>query len=35
MNIYFFLCDELRADVLGYMGNSIVKTPNIDELAKD
>lgn len=35
MNIYFFLCDELRADVLGYMGNSIVKTPNINELAKD
>ncbi len=35
MNIYMVLCDELRADALGYAGNSIIKTPNIDALAND
>jgi arylsulfatase A-like enzyme len=35
MNIFMVLCDELRADSLGYMGNEIIKTPNIDELSAD
>ena len=35
MNIFMVLCDELRADALGFMGNDIVKTPRIDEMAKD
>jgi arylsulfatase A-like enzyme len=35
MNIFMVLCDELRADSLGFMGNTIVHTPNIDALAGD
>ena len=33
-NIIFLLCDDLRADALGYMGNTIIKTPHIDQLAE-
>ncbi|WP_394151290.1 sulfatase [Vibrio maritimus] len=35
MNIVYILCDELRADSLGYMGNEEVQTPHIDALAQD
>lgn len=35
MHIFMILCDELRADSLGYMGNELVKTPHIDRLAED
>ncbi|PHS13008.1 MAG: acetylglucosamine-6-sulfatase [Blastopirellula sp.] len=34
-NIIFLLTDDQRADSLACMGNSIVETPNIDQLAKD
>ncbi len=33
-NIIFLLADDLRYNSLGCMGNPIVKTPNIDQLAK-
>lgn len=33
-NVLLIICDELRADALGYAGNSIVKTPYIDQLAQ-
>ena len=33
-NILLILADELRADALGCFGNTIVKTPNLDKLAK-
>ena len=33
-NVLFLMCDQLRGDSLGCMGNSIVKTPNIDALAQ-
>lgn len=33
-NIVFILCDDLRYDTFGYMGNKIIKTPNIDKLAR-
>jgi arylsulfatase A-like enzyme len=32
-NILFVICDQLRADHLGYAGNAVVRTPNIDSLA--
>lgn len=32
-NIIFILTDDQRWDALGVMGNSIIKTPNIDKLA--
>ncbi|MBZ0299761.1 MAG: sulfatase-like hydrolase/transferase [Anaerolineae bacterium] len=32
-NILLIFADELRADALGYAGNAIVQTPNIDRLA--
>lgn len=32
-NIIFILTDDQRWDALGYAGNSIIKTPNMDELA--
>lgn len=35
MNIVFLLADDLRWNSLGCMGNPIVITPNIDQLAKD
>ena len=34
-NILIFFCDQLRADLLGCYGNSLVRTPNIDALAAD
>jgi choline-sulfatase len=33
-NILFLMSDEHRADVTGYEGNSIVRTPTLDRLAK-
>ena len=32
-NIIFLLADDLRYNALGCMGNAIVKTPNIDQMA--
>ncbi len=32
-NILLIMCDQLRWDTLGYMGNSVVQTPHIDQLA--
>ncbi len=34
-NLIFILTDQLRYDVLGYSGDSIAKTPNIDRLASE
>ena len=33
-NIVFLLADDLRKDAVGFMGNSLVKTPHLDSLAK-
>ncbi len=33
-NILFLMCDEHRADVSGFEGNKIIKTPNLDRIAK-
>ena len=33
-NVLLIMCDQLRADILGCYGNSLVKTPHIDRLAK-
>ena len=35
MNILYILLDQIRKDMLGAYGHQIVKTPNIDRLAKD
>ena len=35
MNIIYILLDQVRKDMLGAYGHHIVKTPNIDRLAKD
>ncbi len=32
-NVLFVICDQLRADHLGYAGNPVVRTPRIDALA--
>ncbi|MEM8620080.1 MAG: sulfatase-like hydrolase/transferase [Actinomycetota bacterium] len=32
-NILFVICDQLRADHLGFAGNQVVQTPNIDAIA--
>jgi len=32
-NVLFVICDQLRADHLGYAGNPMVRTPHIDALA--
>lgn len=32
-NVLFFITDQQRADHLGFMGNGIVKTPNLDAIA--
>ena len=32
-NVLFIICDQLRADHLGFAGNSVVRTPNIDAIA--
>ncbi len=34
-NILLIMCDQLRASALGCYGNSVVKTPWIDSLARD
>lgn len=34
-NIIFLLTDDQRWDTMGCMGNTIIKTPNMDALAKD
>lgn len=33
-NLLFIITDQQRADALGISGNSIIKTPNLDKLAK-
>lgn len=33
-NILFIICDQLRGDHVGYAGNGVVRTPNIDEIAR-
>jgi len=33
-NVLFLVTDDQRADTIGALGNSIVKTPNIDKLAQ-
>ena len=32
-NIIFILTDDQRWDALGFAGNSIIQTPNMDQLA--
>ncbi|TSA54811.1 MAG: sulfatase, partial [Planctomycetaceae bacterium] len=34
-NIIFLLTDDQRADTMGCTGNPIIKTPNMDAMAKD
>ena len=34
MNVLLIMMDQLRADTLGCMGHPIIKTPNLDRLAK-
>ena len=34
-NIIFLLADDMRYDALGCAGNSIIKTPNLDKLARE
>lgn len=34
-NIIFLLTDDHRWDAVGYAGNSIIKTPNLDQLAEN
>ena len=33
-HVVWIMCDQLRADALGFTGNSIVRTPNLDRLAE-
>ncbi|MFX1359061.1 MAG: sulfatase [Promethearchaeota archaeon] len=35
MNVLFIITDQQRADMIGCSGNKIIKTPNLDRLAKD
>lgn len=35
MNVLFIITDQQRADMMGCSGNKIIKTPNLDRLAKD
>jgi len=35
MNVLFIMTDQQRADHLGCAGNPILKTPNIDSIAKE
>ena len=32
-NVLFIIADQLRADHVGFMGNSVVRTPNLDAIA--
>ena len=34
MNVLWIMTDQLQADCLGFMGNSVVQTPNLDRLAR-
>lgn len=34
-NIIFLLTDDHRADALGYAGNPIIQTPQLDQLARE
>ncbi len=34
-NVLFLMSDEHRADVAGFAGNTVVRTPNLDRLARD
>jgi arylsulfatase A-like enzyme len=34
-NVLFILADQFRADCLGVAGNEVVKTPNLDRLARE
>ena len=34
-NVLVMFCDQLRTDLLGCYGSSLVRTPNLDALAKD
>ena len=34
-NIVFIFPDQQRGDVVGFAGNSVVKTPNLDRLASE
>lgn len=34
-NIIFILTDDQRADALGYAGNKIIQTPEMDRLARE
>lgn len=35
MNVLFILADQFRADCLGHLGNEVIKTPNLDRLARE
>lgn len=35
MNVLFIMTDQHRADHMSCAGNPVVKTPNLDRLAKD
>lgn len=35
MNVLFILADQFRWDCLGAVGNPIIQTPNLDQLARD
>lgn len=34
MNVLFILADQFRADCLGHLGNGVIRTPNLDRLAR-
>lgn len=34
-NIIFILTDDQRWDALGYAGNEVIQTPEMDELARE
>ena len=34
-NVIWIMCDQLRAQALGYQGDPNVRTPNIDNLARN
>ncbi len=33
-NVLFFFCDDQRADTIAALGNSLIKTPNLDRLVR-
>ncbi len=35
MNVLFIMTDQQRADHLGCAGNPVLKTPNIDSIARE